>query len=206
MKLRFVLFSLVLVALLFSAGGQAYAMTPEQQAMYDAWYQARFGTPATPQTPTPTQPETPQTPAPNPGTAPKKGSIQPVEPNVFETQMVALLNAERAKLGLKPVKLDPQLVAVARVKGEDMIKNNYYGHGSSYGYSGSMLSYFGITTRLSRENICQASTAQMAHKTFMGSKSHKENMLEAYWNEVGIGVVKKPGSSLYYVVEIFVQR
>jgi len=205
MKLRYVLFSLVLVSLLFCAGGQAYAMTPEQQAAYNAWYEARFG----PIPQTPTQPETPkpapETPAPTPS-APKKGSIQPVQPNAFETQMVALLNAERAKIGLKPVKLDPQLVAVARVKAEDMIKNNYYGHGSSYGYSGSMLSYFGISVKLSRENICQASTAQMAHNTFMGSKSHKENMLKAYWEEVGIGVVKKPGSSLYYVVEIFVQR
>lgn len=203
MKLRYVLFSLVLVALLFSAGGQAYAMTPEQQAAYNAWYEARFGKPPATQPETP-QP-TPETPAPTPS-APKKGSIQPVQPNAFETQMVAILNAERARLGLKPVTLDPQLVAVARVKAEDMIKNNYYGHGSSYGYSGSMLNYFGISVRLSRENICQASTPQMAHNIFMGSKSHKENMLKPYWDEVGIGVVKKPGSSLYYVVEIFVQR
>ena len=194
-QIRLVLFSLVLFALLVSAGGQAYAMTPEQQVAYDAWYQARFGKPAVPTTPEP-----------SPGPAPKKGYIQPVEPNAFEKQMVSILNAERAKTGLKPVKLDPQLVAVARVKGEDMVKNNYYGHGSSYGYSGSMLSYFGISTRLSRENICQAFSAQMAHNTFMGSTSHKQNMLKPYWDEVGIGVVKKPGSSLYYVVEIFVQR
>ncbi len=56
------------------------------------------------------------------------------------------------------------------------------------------------------ENICQASSAQMAQNTFMGSRDHRENMLKPYWNEVGIGVTKKPGSSLYYVVEILVQR
>ena len=87
MKLRFVLFSLVLVALLFSAGGQAYAMTPEQQAMYDAWYQARFGTPRTPQTPTPTQLRHPRRLPRTLGPLPRRAAFSR-RTQCFETQMV----------------------------------------------------------------------------------------------------------------------
>ena len=193
-RLRILILALTLLSVLsVTSARHAYAMTPQQQASYDAWYQARFGAPAAPSAPTPSTPAS-------------KGSIQPVEPNAFERGILDLLNKERAKSGLSPIKLDPQLVAVARVKGEDMVKNNYYGHGSSYGYSGSMLGYFGISVKLSRENICQASSAQMAHNSFMGSSDHKANMLKPWWTDAGIGVVRKPGSSLYYVVDIFVQR
>jgi len=205
---RIIVSTIVIVfVLLATSAGHAFAMTPEQQAMYDAWYQARFGVApshSAPAEPAPSQPSPSQPAQQPPKTA--GGSIQPVQPNAFEQGVLDLLNQQRAKSGLAPVKLDPHVSAVARVKAEDMIKNNYYGHGSSYGYSGSMLQYFGIYVKLSRENICQAATAQSAHNTWMGSSSHKDNMLKAWWTDVGIGVARKPGSSLYYVVEIFVQK
>ena len=191
-RLAVAVLAVALLCTSFVSVPSARAMTPEQQQAYDAWYQARFGTPSQPSTSV-TRPVR------------QAGSIEPVEPSAFERGVFELLNSQRIASGVAPLRLDPKLVAVARVKGEDMVENNYYGHGSSYGYSGSMLKYFGIDVRLSRENICQASSALMAHNSFMGSSSHRDNMLKPYWTSVGIGVVKKPGSSLYYVVEIFVQ-
>ncbi len=201
---------IVFVSLALNAG-HAFAMTPEQRVLYDAWYQARFGTPTSqpvPSQPAPSQPAPAPPATPQPTTPPtvSGGSIQPVQPNALEQGILDLLNQQRVKSGFAPVRLDAYISAVARVKAEDMIKNNYYGHGSSYGYSGTMLGYFGISVRLSRENICQANSAQVAHNQFMGSSSHRENMLKAWWTDVGISVVRKPGSSLYYVVEIFVQK
>ncbi len=205
MKQARILALLLAVAFVLISSGQALAaMTPEQQAMYNEWYLARFGRLPSTSDPAPTQPEPTPTPS-NPPSGASKGKIAPVEPSAFEQEVFQLINQERVKIGLKPLKLNPYVSAVARVKADDMIKNNYYAHGSSYGYSGSMLSYFGVSVNLSRENICQAYNAQGAHKSFMGSTSHRENMLKAYWEEVGIGVIKKPGSQLYYVVEIFVR-
>ncbi len=207
----FLLSAVIAVFFVVVTAGHVLAMTPEQQVLYDAWYRARFGIPASsgmPPQPTPAQPDPAQPSVPRPvlPQTPAKGTIQSVQPNAFEQGMLTLLNEQREKSKCGPVRLDPYISAVARVKAEDMINNNYYGHGSSYGYSGTLLSHFGISVRLSRENICQASTFGMAHNVFMGSTSHRENMLKPWWTGVGIGVVKKPGSSLYYVVEIFVQK
>ncbi|MGI6644037.1 MAG: CAP domain-containing protein [Bacillota bacterium] len=207
MKRIRILAVLIAIAAVLLSGGQAFAMTPEQQALYDAWYQARFGRLPASSTPSPSQPgpstpAKPSTPAPS---NPSKGTISPVEANDFEKEILRLLNQERVKTGLKPLTMNPYVAAVARVKAEDMIENNYYAHGSSYGYSGNMLAYFGVSVNLSRENICQAYSALGAHNAFMGSKSHRDSMLKAYWEEVGIGVVRKPGSQVYYVVEIFVR-
>ncbi|HHY45439.1 MAG TPA: hypothetical protein GX512_07005 [Firmicutes bacterium] len=206
MKRVRILAVLLAIAFILLSGGQAFAaMTPEQQALYDEWYLARFGRLPASSPAAPTQPETPQQPTTPPASSPSKGKIAPVEASAFEQEILRLINQERVKIGLKPLKMNPYVAAVARVKAEDMIQNNYYAHGSSYGYSGTMLSYFGVSVSLSRENICQATSALGAHNAFMGSKSHKENMLKAYWEEVGIGVVRKPGTQIYYVVEIFVK-
>jgi len=115
---RIIVSTIVIVfVLLATSAGHAFAMTPEQQAMYDAWYQARFGVSpshAVPVEPAPSQPSPSQPAQQPPKTA--GGSIQPVQPNAFEQGVLDLLNQQRAKSGLAPVKLDPYVSAVARFK------------------------------------------------------------------------------------------
>jgi uncharacterized protein YkwD len=190
----------LILSLLFLLGTtpKAMAMTPEEQKAYDQWYQARFGTPAPSQQPpssTPTQP--PQT-------------VQPAQPTAMETGVLGLLNVERAKHHLQPVQMDPYLVQLARLKGQDMVANNYYGHFSpTYGYSYNLLSRYHIPFKRSSENLTVAGSALGAHTSWLGSEPHYEKMLKPYWTHVGIGFVRRPGASLaygYYVIELFVER
>lgn len=171
----------------------------DDQSAYDAWYRARFG----------------NRDATIPGAGTRSSvptrALQPAVPTAFERGVIDLLNQERVRLGLRPLEIDPYLVQLARIKGEDMVKNGYYGHESpTYGYSPTLLSSFGISYKRSRENITVAGSPISAHESWMSSPKHKDNMLKPYWTHVGVGVVpRQPGSSLayrYYVVELFVER
>ena len=46
--------------------------------------------------------------------------------------------------------------------------------------------------------------ANFIHKNFMGSPSHKANIIKAEYNEIGIGIVKI--GSDYFVTQIFRTR
>ncbi|HHV78429.1 MAG TPA: hypothetical protein GXX40_02230 [Firmicutes bacterium] len=190
--------------------GHAFALSSEDQQAYNEWYFARFGVypgqvPGSAPAPGPSP--SPQ-PSPQPGGTPV--SVQPAQPTAVERGVLDLLNRERARLGLRPLQMDPTLVALARLKGEDMVRNGYYAHYSpTYGYSWDMLRKFGISFKRASENICVGGVPSIIHETFMGSTNHRTNMLRPYWTRVGIGLVPVPGSGSayygYYVVELFVE-
>ena len=62
--------------------------------------------------------------------------------------MLDLVNAERSKAGLAPLKIDMELVRLARLKSQDMIDLNYFSHQSpTYGSPFDMMKATGITYR-----------------------------------------------------------
>ena len=55
-----------------------------------------------------------------------------------------LLNSDRARYGLAPLVIDPELCRIARIKSQDMRDNQYFAHTSpTYGDVRSMLRRFG---------------------------------------------------------------
>ena len=69
-------------------------------------------------------------------------------------EVVTLVNQERSKQGLAPLKENVKLSTVARTKSEDMAKNNYFSHTSpTYGSPFDMMKQFGITYTAAGENI-----------------------------------------------------
>ncbi|WP_291635467.1 LysM peptidoglycan-binding domain-containing protein [Clostridium sp.] len=76
------------------------------------------------------------------------------EVKVIEKQVVTMVNTERAKVGLAPLKLNWQLSRVARYKSQDMIDKNYFSHQSpTYGSPFDMMKNFGIKYMSAGENI-----------------------------------------------------
>ena len=66
-----------------------------------------------------------------------------------ETQVQALVNKERAKSGLQPLKMDWELQRIARVKACDMANKNYFSHDSpTYGSPFDMMEQFTSNTKL----------------------------------------------------------
>jgi uncharacterized YkwD family protein len=108
----------------------------------------------------------------------------------LESQMVGLVNAERAKLGLPALAVDPALSRLARMKSADMVARNYFGHISpTYGSPFAMMRANGITYRAAGENLAAATNLALAFDGLMRSPGHRANILRAEFTHIGIGVV-----------------
>ena len=77
-----------------------------------------------------------------------------------EREVVRLVNEIRRSNGLSELTLNEELSRVARIKSEDMAKNNYFSHNSpTYGSPFDMMKRFGISYRAAGENIARDSGA-----------------------------------------------
>jgi uncharacterized YkwD family protein len=140
------------------------------------WY--RTWTPPAP-SPAPTP-----TPAPSPAPAPTPGL------NADEQHILNAVNAERAKAGLGPLRIDMRLVATARQKSQDMITNRYFAHQSPVlGSPFDQMRRAGITYRIAGENIAGNSSAAGAMQAWMQSPGHRANILNPNFTHIGIGTV-----------------
>lgn len=133
------------------------------------------------------------TPAPPPpaGPAPQSPAVSVVVPQEPEEQMLALINQERAKAGVKALQMDFGLVAAARAKSQDMVDNNYFSHTSpTFGDSFAMLKQFNISYSYAGENLAGNQSVKEAHESLMNSPGHRTNILNPDFTHAGIGIVK----------------
>ncbi|PGZ04478.1 CAP domain-containing protein [Bacillus thuringiensis] len=110
----------------------------------------------------------------------------------FEQRVVELTNTERAKQGLPALKIDTELSKVARIKSEDMQKNNYFDHNSpTYGSPFDMMKKFGISYTSAGENIAQGQrTPEEVVQAWMNSAGHRANILNNGFTHIGVGYVE----------------
>lgn len=109
----------------------------------------------------------------------------------YESEVIRLVNEERAKYGLSPLKENWELSRVARYKSQDMKDNRYFSHTSpTYGSPFTMMKNFGISYRSAGENIAMGQrTPQEVVKAWMHSSGHRANILNASYTEIGVGYV-----------------
>jgi uncharacterized protein YkwD len=110
---------------------------------------------------------------------------------------LCVLNAERARHGLRPLKLNKRLSRAARRHARDMARRNYFAHDSLGGRT--------FVDRIRRtgylrnarswwvgENLAWGSLDRSAPRAitrmWMNSPGHRANILSRSFNEVGIGL------------------
>ena len=122
------------------------------------------------------------------------------EVKALEKQVVTIVNQERAKNGLAPLKENWQLSRVARYKSEDMRDKNYFSHTSpTYGSPFDMMKNFGIKYMAAGENIAMGQQTPTAVMTaWMNSAGHKANILNSNFTEIGVGVAKDKNGTIYW--------
>jgi uncharacterized YkwD family protein len=114
------------------------------------------------------------------------------------------VNAERTARGLPALKVNMELVRLARLKAKDMAENGYFDHISpTYGSPFEMLQAAGISYKFAGENIARVSSVTVAHNAFMDSPGHKANILSAGYSEIGVGVYKS--GIKVYVSQLFIK-
>lgn len=106
-----------------------------------------------------------------------------------ENEVLALVNQERAKAGLKPLTMDWELQRVARYKSDDMANKGYFSHTSpTYGSPFDMMKQFGVSYRTAGENIAKGQrTPQEVMTSWMNSSGHRANILKADFTHIGVG-------------------
>lgn len=120
------------------------------------------------------------------------------------TEVVALVNAERQKQGLKPLVNDKHLGQIAVVKANDMIQNGYFEHQSPiYGHPWDMAGIFDYSFTSFGENIAKNFTSSSSVvDAWLKSTKHRENILKKTYTNIGIACIKgKDGN--YYWVQLF---
>lgn len=156
------------------------------------------------------EPKTPEVPE-KPVEEPTKPVEEPTQPPVEEeeqnysglsadeAEVVRLVNIERQKAGLKPLKASAQLSNVARMKSKDMADKNYFSHTSpTYGSPFDMMRQFGISYRTAGENIAKGylSPASVMNG-WMNSPGHRANILNGSFGTIGVGAYKV-GNTIYW--------
>jgi len=148
----------------------------------------------------PTQPTTPSKPSTgNNGNAGNAGSGNnagntgnsgsEVSNSSFATQVVTLVNQERAKAGLKPLTAtNATLTKMALDKAKDMYNNGYFDHNSpTYGSPFDMMKKYGINYSYAGENIAKGQrTPQEVMTAWMNSPGHRANILSANFTTIGV--------------------
>ena len=115
-----------------------------------------------------------------------------------EAQLLEMANAERAHIGLPPLKLDDGLVRAARAHAAQMASQSKLSHPFSVGAPLAERVGTNSSLHLNREgeNVAVAPNAEEAHAGLMASPPHRDNLLSPAFNVAGFGVFRS-GRWLY---------
>ncbi len=133
---------------------------------------------------------------------PREVSPTDLSVSEYESEVIRLVNEQRAKYGLPALTADAELCRVARIKSQDMADNRYFSHTSPvYGSPFNMMKSFGVKYRAAGENIaCGQRTPDEVVKAWMNSQGHRANILNASFTKIGVGYV----SSGNYWTQMFI--
>jgi len=124
-----------------------------------------------------------------------------------EKKLAELINNERIQRKLSPLEIDQRLSNLAETKALDMKENNYFSHNSpTYGSPFDMMKKVGISYSLAGENIATNSNIIKAHYSLMNSDGHRANILNPYYNKLGIGIVTNKEGNGIIIVEMFIKE
>jgi uncharacterized protein YkwD len=116
--------------------------------------------------------------------------------------MLARVNAERARDGRPPLRLDPRLNEAAQRHAEDMLLHSYYNHVSPEGTTpAGRARKSGYTPRIVAENIARGPfTVDEAVDNWMQSREHRANLLHPAFRDLGTGIAVGRNSVGYTVL------
>ena len=115
----------------------------------------------------------------------------------FASQVVELVNAERAKYGLSALTVDAKVQQAALVRAKESAQS--FSHTRPNGSSFSTaLTEAGVSYRRAGENIAYGqSTPQQVMNAWMNSSGHRANILNANYTTIGVGYTVINGTAYW---------
>lgn len=138
-------------------------------------------------------------------------SMGPVLP-AFSSELtpgniISLTNESRQAFNLKILSQSEKLGQAAQAKAEDMLKNQYFAHNSPQGKAPwDFIHTVGYEYLVAGENLAVNFTdAESVKQAWMNSPSHKANLLNKNYKEIGIGISRGEyqGRQATFVVQMF---
>ena len=127
--------------------------------------------------------------------------------DVTKTGLFEFSNAARKQLGLNALSENSVLNAAAYLKAKDMMENGYFAHYSPEGITPwYWLEMSGYGYRMAGENLAIGFVeSEQVHSAWMNSSSHKKNILNPDFQEMGIAVLRDnfQGKETTLVVQFF---
>lgn len=110
--------------------------------------------------------------------------------DVTINKVVQLVNQERESAGLNSLTVNQYLLRAAKNKALDMFKNNYFAHTSPSGATPwHWIEESGYDYKFAGENLAINFTdVEEQHKTWMESLTHRKNILNQKYEEIGVAV------------------
>lgn len=107
-----------------------------------------------------------------------------------ESQVLALVNVERANAGCAEVTANDRLTAAARGHSSDMAARDFFSHDTPEGVSvGTRVTNAGYRWSMVGENIAWGQAdAKAVMKDWMNSSGHKANILNCKYRHLGVGL------------------
>lgn len=136
----------------------------------------------------------------------KKNYIEPAEITV--EGIIRYTNAERKKVGLETLVTQKKLSASALKKANDMLDRQYFEHKSPDGKTAvDLVKEKGYIFQIVGENLALGDfgSDKKLVDAWMNSPTHRENILNSKFTEIGIGIVKGEykGSIVWLAVQHF---
>ncbi|UPT44963.1 CAP domain-containing protein [Streptomyces sp. WAC00303] len=136
----------------------------------------------------PAPPKTSSAPPPS-----KKPSPSPTDASA-RTEVLALVNQERAKVGCSPLSTSAPLTSLAQNFSEDMAARGFFDHTDPDGDSPWDRAAQAGVQGLGAENIARGQAdAQAVMEGWMNSEGHRANILNCDYKTIGIGVHEGSG-------------
>jgi uncharacterized protein YkwD len=121
-----------------------------------------------------------------------------------ESEIMGLVNQERARAGQQPLKFSPRLAVVARGHSYDMAMRHYLAHRSPEGAApADRIGGVGIAYRTVGENIYMDDYAEpggvprRAIQGWLNSPGHHANLVSDKFTETGIGIARSAAGGTY---------
>ena len=122
-------------------------------------------------------------------------------------EMISLTNKSRAEAGLPSLLVNEKLAKAAREKAGDMFEFQYFDHDSPSGLTPwDFIRSAGYDYSYAGENLAiDFVTATGVHQALMESSSHRENILNSNYTEIGIAAIEGvfDGNKSIIIVEEF---
>ena len=135
-----------------------------------------------------------------PPTEPDNGQIQQVKSKYEDgpptaEDLLELVNAEREKVGVAPLKIDANVQKSAQLKADDMAKNNYFDHVDANGKHG--YEYIKdhapnlckqVSENITDNTVAEDNYSQMSFYSWKSSPPHYKAMINPEYTLTGFGV------------------